>query len=85
MSRVISFVINFEDYANCPDDLKKYINTNGREPINGVYTTTIAEGDESAKLGKVRDYLYNLVDGYDLGEFDADGLIEDLRKLTDRI
>ena len=42
--REITFVMNFDDYENCPEELKKYIMTNGREPLNGVYTSTIAEG-----------------------------------------
>ena len=75
-TREITFVMNFDDYENCPEELKKYIMTNGRQPLNGVYTSTIAEGNESSNLSRVTDYVYNVVDDVDFGNLAHEDAID---------
>ena len=82
MKREITFVMNFDDYSKCPEDLKKYIQTSGREPLNGVYTNTIAEGNESQKLSKVVDRIYSIVDDFDLGSITEEKAIGRFRELS---
>ena len=82
-TREITFVMNFDDYENCPEELKKYIMTNGRQPLNGVYTSTIAEGNESSKLSRVTDYVYNVVDDVDFGNLAQEDAIDKFRKLSE--